>query len=170
VLILLATDPPAAPLSAGDPAPEVEAIGWDGAPSTLGPLLAPRRGAVIVVAFLSGTRPSLAALPRLAALQRRTQSRGVVVLPIREQSPKTPASTGAAASHLRPSAPVVPVALVRPGRSAGLFSDAFLAYGVTATPQLFLIGRDGTLRVCQIPLTRLDAAVDALLKADETVH
>ncbi|HVR44767.1 MAG TPA: redoxin family protein [Thermoanaerobaculia bacterium] len=109
-------------------APELQFASLDGAPVDLATL----RGRVVLVDFwATWCRPCLAALPRLAELQRELGERGLAVVgaSIDEDPAKVRKAIGAAAAY--------PVGLVG--------ADDWNRWGVLSLPALFLVDREGMI-------------------------
>lgn len=131
-------------IGVGTRAPEISVAQWvngDG-PSSLSAL----RGKNVVLQFSGAyNRAARASNEALRALHARLQEAGradVVILAVYDAS----ASAEEVATYAREVGLPFPIGLVEPGRSLGLDSAAFRAYGVRRLPAVFVIDRDGIVR------------------------
>jgi protocatechuate 3,4-dioxygenase beta subunit len=144
----------------GKPTPEFVVETWlhhDAGPGR-GFLREDYRGKVVLLAFLDEAKPSRRPLERLG----RLAGEGMVVLRIYELPTRLEDRTRME-EELRTLSPL-PAALVAPGLVSGGYSEAFAAYGVRATPALFLLDRQGVLRYADLDSSELEARVGELLK------
>jgi protocatechuate 3,4-dioxygenase beta subunit len=112
------------------------------------------RGRVVLLAFVDEARPSQLLMERLNSLHAQWADKGLTVIRVYEAA-QTPAEADATP---------MPAAIVPPGLVAGGYSEAFQKYGVRATPTLFLIDRQGTLRRADVEPATLEAALGEILK------
>ncbi|MCS6863110.1 MAG: carboxypeptidase regulatory-like domain-containing protein [Abditibacteriales bacterium] len=131
----------------GQPAPDITVKRWEGASARS---LKDLHGKVVLLAFLSNTKPSVRMGERLKALQDKYAARGLVVLPLCERATAPPPLP-------------LPVACVPPGVVPDGYSAAFMAYGVRATPTLFLIDKRGVLRYADVD-EDLEKKIEEMLK------
>jgi Carboxypeptidase regulatory-like domain/AhpC/TSA family len=136
--------PPAAAPAVGALAPAIHVAQWvngDGIANW-----SDLRGKTVVLQFSSAfngaARASNAALKMLHTRLREAGRTDVVILAIFDAS----ASAEEVASYARAEGLSFPIGLVEPGRSLGLDSAAFRAYGVRRLPAVFVIDRDGIVR------------------------
>jgi protocatechuate 3,4-dioxygenase beta subunit/peroxiredoxin len=145
-LLMSPLEEPGSPelIGVGTRAPEISVARWvngDG-PSSLSAL----RGKRVVLQFSGAyNRAARASNEALRTLHARLQEAGrtdVAILAIYDAS----ASAAEVAAYAREEGLPFPIGLVEPGRSLGLDSAAFRAYGVRRLPAVFVIDRDGIVR------------------------
>jgi hypothetical protein len=151
--------PPArgADVAPGKPAPEFPVSTWlnrQDAPGGAGFTPAGFRDKVVLLAFLDEAKPSQRLLPRLNQLHEQLANKGFFIVRVHETTQ---------AGDLAELSPTM-AALVAPGLIPGGYSEAFQKYAVRATPTLFLIDRQGTLRQVDLELEALQEQVEELLK------
>jgi protocatechuate 3,4-dioxygenase beta subunit len=142
----------------GKPAPEFPVRKWLNRPGDAaehGFQVKDFGGKLLVLAFLDEARPSQRLLPQLHKLHAQRNGEGLVIVRVYEQP--------GYAEDLAKISPL-PAALITPGLLPGGFSEAFQKYGIRAAPSLFLIDRQGTLRVADVELDALAARIDELLR------
>ena len=141
----------------GKPAPEFPVGRWAGrdpAPAATSFRRADFAGKAVLLAFGDEARPSQRLRPTLHRLQEKFASRGFVVIEVCESADGPAAEIGGRQSV---------AALVAPGLVPGGYSEAFQKYGVKATPTLFLLDREGTVRQADMDLGDLEKALERAL-------
>jgi protocatechuate 3,4-dioxygenase beta subunit len=117
-------------------------------------------GKVVVLQFACAHNAAVEAVSRtLADLHRRYAGRGLVVLAIFDAS----LSARETAEYVRGQALPYPVGIVPATTQMGWDTPPFRQYGVDRLPGLFVIDRQGKVRLANAPSDRLEAAVRGLL-------
>jgi protocatechuate 3,4-dioxygenase beta subunit len=160
-LVLLDTTAAPPVVAVGKPAPAFPVETWlhhAAPPAGRGFACEDYRGKVVLLAFVDDARPSRRLLDRLGRLVRE----GVMVLRIYELPSKLEDRKRFEEEQSRLSA--LPAALVAPGVIPGGYSTAFQAFGVRATPALFLIDRQSILRYADLDPGQLEDRIVKLAR------